>query len=340
MTGFERVRAVFAGERPDRLPFVPIVHSGLAGMFGVRLGRFFSDAHVMAATIIRGYRRFGYDGVQLSLGVTAEPEAFGARVEQPADEAPALKEHLLEDPANLDRLREIDPLARGRLPLFREAVERVVREIGDEAFIIVTLRGPMLMASQLRGVENALIDSIRAPDLFGRVLDFTADVSLRMGLGFLDSGAHAVVLGEATCSPSFISPETYRRLVLERHRRVVTELRRAGWEVAGLHICGNLLPILEDVLSTGANLIDIDHQVSPARALDVNRGRAVLRGNLDPSAVFAFGTAESIDRDVARLRAEVEERDAWIYGSGCDVSPNTPPGNIRRVAMALGIPVA
>jgi MtaA/CmuA family methyltransferase len=213
----------------------------------------------------------------------------------------------------------------------------VVEAIGEEAFVIVNLRGPFLMAAQLRGVERLLMDSIEAPDLLEAVLEFTTELSLRLGLSFLDSGAHAVVLGEATCSPNFIPPATYRRFVRDRHRRLVGELRGAGWEAVGLHICGNLLPILEDVLGTGANLVDIDHQVVPRDALELNRGRAVLRGNLDPSSVFAFGTAQSISQAVAPLRTQVEGAGHWIYGSGCDISPGTPAENLSRVLSALGV---
>jgi uroporphyrinogen-III decarboxylase len=173
--------------------------------------------------------------------------------------------------------------------------------------------------------------------LLEAVLEFTTELSLRLGLSFLDSGAHAVVLGEATCSPNFIPPATYRRFVRDRHRRLVGELRGAGWEAVGLHICGNLLPILEDVLGTGANLVDIDHQVVPRDALELNRGRAVLRGNLDPSSVFAFGTAQSISQAVAPLRTQVEGAGHWIYGSGCDISPGTPAENLSRVLSALGV---
>jgi len=181
------------------------------------------------------------------------------------------------------------------------------------------------------------MDTIEAPDLLDVILEATAEVALRLGLGFLDSGAHALVLGEATCSPNFIPPGTYRRFVRDPHRRLVGELRGRGWGVVGLHICGNLLPILEDVLATGANLVDIDHQVSPAEALRRNRGRAVLRGNLDPSSVFAFGTPQTINQAVASLRAEVEGVGHWVYGSGCDVSPGTSAENLSLVLVALGV---
>jgi len=331
MTGLQRVRAVLSGEKPDRTPIVPIVHSGLAPMFRVPLGRFFTDSETMAETIIRGYRTFGYDGVQLSLGVTAEPEALGARVEQPVDAGPVLRDRLLSEPRKLESLRGIDVPSRGRFPLFREAVKRVVRAIGDDAFVMVTLRGPFLMAAQLRGVEQVLVDTIAAPDLLDRVLKLTSAISLDLGRDFLATGAHAVVLGEATCSPNFIPPETYRSLIQGHHRRIAGELRSAGWQAVGLHICGDILPIFEDVLSTGVNLVDIDHQAPPPTVLDLNRSRAVLRGNLDPSSVLAFGTPEMIDRKTRELRCAVEERGCWVHSSGCDISPGTPPQNLSRV---------
>ena len=335
MTSLERVRAVLAGGQPDRVPFVPIVHSGLAGMFGVPLGRFFTDARTMADVIIEGFHTFGYDGVQLSLGVTAEPEAFGAGVIQPEDAAPALKDHVLKDVSCLEHLRNIDPVNHGRFPLFREAVERVVKAVGNQAFVIVTLRGPFLMAAQLHGVENVLISTVASPEMLHGLLDFTAETSIRLGRAFADTGAHAVVLGEATCSPSFISPDTYRDLTFHHHQHIVADLKRSGWETVGLHICGDIMPILEDMIATGSDLIDVDHQVAADAALRVNAARAALRGNLDPSTVFAFGTPGTLVAETAKLKDKAGNRGCWIYGSGCDISPGSPATNLGRVAELL-----
>ena len=335
MTGLERIRAVFDGKKPDKVPVVPIIHAGLASIFGISLGQFFTDGRVMADTLIKGYRTFGYDGVQLSLGVTAEVEAFGARVDQPENAAPLLREHILNDYAALDKLKSIDPTNRGRLPLFRDALKRVVAEIGSEALVIVTIRGPLLMAAQLRGVETVLMDTVDVPDKLHALLDFSTDVSLKMGLSFLQSGAQALMIGEATCSPSFISPNTYREFVLARHKKLISGLKSAGWRTVGLHICGNLMPILQDVLTTGANLLDIDYQVSAKDALRVNKGRAVLRGNLNPSSVFAFGTEDVIKAETTKLKSEVAGKGSWIFSSGCDISPGTPRANIELAMKYL-----
>jgi uroporphyrinogen decarboxylase len=314
-----------------------MVHTGLVPLFQVSFGDFFTKADVMAQVMIRGYRHFAFDGVQLSLGVTGEAEALGAYVEQPADAAPILKEYLLADLGNLGRLRRQDPTAGGRMPLFFDAVERVVREIGDEAFVLATLRGPFLTASQLRGVEQTLIDTIERPKELAEVLDFTTEIILKLGRWLLASGAHGLLLGEATCSPNFISPTMYRELVLPHHQRLVNGLKKAQWKTIGMHICGNTAPIIEDIIFTGADFMDVDYQVPVEEALDLAAGRIVLRGNLDPSSVFRFGTSEDV-RAAAEAVCRAVGKTGWIMSSGCDIPPGTPAENITAfVETVVGL---
>ncbi len=199
-------------------------------------------------------------------------EALGAAVEQPADGAPLLRQHLLED-LNLDALRRVDPTRGGRMPLFYRAVEKVVQEIGRERYVLATLRGPLLGASQLRGVQEILMDLIDHPEEAEKILDFTAETALRLGQWLAGSGAHGLLLGEATCSPNFISPRFYRRFVLPRHQRLVRGLKAAGWRAVGLHICGDTTAILEDVISTGVDFLDLDYQVPAIKALAMVRNR-------------------------------------------------------------------
>jgi uroporphyrinogen decarboxylase len=313
---------VLSGRATDVLPVLPILHTGLAPLCGVPLGRFFSDAAAMADVLVQGYRRFGYDGIQLTLGVTGEAEALGAKVEQPADAGPVLREHLLSDPAALASLRDRDPAIGGRLPVFFEAVERVVQMVGDEAFVLPILRGPLLIASQLRGVEDVLVDLLERPEATEELLDFTTDVVIRVAEALLPRGAHGLSLGEATCSPNFISPDLYRRLVLPRHRRLVTRLKQMGWPFVGLHICGNIVPIVEDLISAGVDYFDVDYQVPAVRAIEAVRNRVALRGNLDPSSVLRFGTPQRVAAEAVNLREAVAGA-RWIASSGCDIPPGT-----------------
>lgn len=331
MNGRECIERVLSGRDVERLPCLPIVHAGLAPLFGVSLEDFATQAEVMAEVIVRGYRAFGYDGVQLSLGVIGEAEALGAPTRQPAGSAPVLSGSLVPDMGDLDvldTLRGRDPTTGGRMPLFYQAVQRTVDAIGDEAFVLATLRGPLLAASQLCGVENLLIAMLTAPDAVARVLEFTTEVALRLGAWLLDSGAHGLILGEATCSPNFISPRMYRETVLPYHTRLVEHLKRAGWRTVGLHICGNIVPIFEDIVATGVNLVDVDYQVCAQEAVALAQGRVACRGNLDPSAVFRFGTPDQVQEETAALCQAIGTHTRWILSSGCDVPPDTPAENV------------
>jgi uroporphyrinogen decarboxylase len=322
---------------------MPILHSGLPPIFDVPLGDFFTSPTTMAEVIVRGYRTFGYDGVQLSLGVTGEAEALGARVEQPPDGAPILRGYLLpdlDDTAALARLRDRNPTRGGRMPLFYEAVQRVVATIGDEAFVLAMLRGPLLAASQLCGVEKLLIAMVTQPEAVAGILDVTSEIALRLGRWLLASGAHGLILGEATCSPNFISPKLYRTLVQPRHTHLVQQLKAAGWPVVGLHICGDIAPIFASILETGVTFLDVDYQVPAAQAQALARGQAALRGNLDPSSVFRFGTVTQVQKATLELcqslaaQAPVSSTQGWILSSGCDIPPGTPAPHIRAFVEA------
>jgi uroporphyrinogen decarboxylase len=333
MTGLERVKAVFEGKTPDRLPVVPIVHSALATIFEVPFKDFYLKADSMADTMIKGYRKFGYDGVQLSLGVVTEAEALGARVDLSPAGMPVLKEWLLDEHSKLNGLKRIDPTSGGRLPMFFDTVEKVVREIGQEAFVIATIRGPLLMASQLRGVEQILIDLIEEPEMASEILEFTTDVSLQVGKWLLGTGAHGLAIGEATCSPNFISPNLYRRTVHGCHKRLAEGLKQAGWGAVGLHICGDTRSIIDDVVATGADFLDIDYQVPAEEAVELAQGRIVLRGNLDPVSVLRFGNVEKVQQETRMLKNAVSNS-RWIMSSGCDIPPGTPPENIKAFVDA------
>jgi MtaA/CmuA family methyltransferase len=290
----------------------------------------------MAQVMIEGYDAFGYDGVQLSLGVTGEAEALGARVTQPEDGLPKLEQVLLAEALDLDSLRTADPTTGGRMLLFYEAVQRVVQEIGDQAYVLATLRGPLLAASQLRGVEQIMIDLATVPEQVVVLLEFTSRVIFDLGRWLLASGAHGLLLGEATCSPSFISPTMYRDIVLPFHKQLVGSLHEAGWATVGLHICGNTTPILADIASTRVDFADIDYQVSLENALRAINNGMCGRGNLDPSAIFRFGSPSEVRAATACL-CEGAYGKPWIVSSGCDIPPGTPWENIEAFVQTAAV---
>lgn len=332
ITGKERMLRVFSGQPVDRAPLLPVMHTCLPGLQGVSLRDYLTSSETMARVTVEGFRRFHLDGVQMTLGVTAEAQALGAPIEQPENALPHLQRFLLED--NLEEMNFPEAAGleeSGRLPLFFEAVRRVAGQIGGEGFVLGTLRGPMLLASQLRGEQQLLMDLLLEPEGAGRLLDFCAGIVERLGRWFLASGADGLVLGEAPCSPNFIAPDTYRQCVAPRHRRLIAALKSAGWKAVGLHICGDIRPIIPDILATGADFFDVDHAVSVKDANQMVQNRAVMRGNLDPAGALRFGTPDDVRSRMRALREETAGN-RWILSSGCDIPPGAPDANLAAMA--------
>lgn len=334
MTGLERVRAALAAKSSDHVPICPILHIMGARLLGRPISHYATDAGFMAECVLHAYRLFGYDGLQLSLGVATEAEAMGSQTEQPEDGLPVVVSPFLKQPRDLAKLRFPDVERAGRLPLFAEAVSRVSAAIGDEAWVVAMVRGPLLMASQLRGVESMLIDLLERPQWAQELFAFTTEVGIAFGRLLIEAGAHAIAIGEATCSPDFISPNIYRHQVRRHHRRLVEGLHEAGCETTIMHICGQTRAIISDVASTNTDVMDIDHQVNPAEAWELAGAHMSVRGNIDPVNVLLFGTPEMVEQHVQEVMREMAGRGRFILGSGCDVPPDTPPANIEALVRA------
>jgi MtaA/CmuA family methyltransferase len=332
-TSLERARRAIRGEPVDRVPVIPILHYGTARLVGATIGEFATDAGVMVKSLIAGQRRYGYDGIQSSLSVAVEAEALGSETVQPADAVPYVVRPLIQEPRDLLRLKVPDPRRDGRLPLFLDAMARLSREVGSELYLIATIRGPLNLASQLRGVEQVMLDLSDDPAFVRDLLDFAVAVGEVFGGALSEAGANAIAVGEALCSPAFISPRTYRAFVQTRHHVLIGRLRARGAETTLLHVCGDIRPIIPDLAATGVDVIDLDWQVDPAEADRLAAGKLALRGNLDPSAVLLQGTRE----EVLAKAAEAIDRASgsrFILSSGCDVAPTTSPENVAALVEA------
>ena len=124
----------------------------------------------------------------------------------------------------------------------------------------------------------------------------------------------------------------YRDYALPYEKRIFDAVHRAGG-VARLHICGNTTHILEDMVSSGADIIDIDWMVAIDRVREVFAGRAALCGNFDPVSVMLQGTPEEVYDAVLECQDKGGSR--YFSAAGCEIPDNTPEQNLRAQTKAL-----
>jgi uroporphyrinogen decarboxylase len=332
VNSLERVRSALSGGIADRVPVVPMIVSGTARWAGVPVSRYAADPVVMADCLMSAQHRAGYDGIHVSLNVSVEAEALGALIEQPLDELPHVVAPLLAEPADLIRLKIPDPRTDGRLPVFVEATRIVARDVGDSVLIVPNIRGPMSMASQLRGVEQLLMDLIDAPDFVADLLAFCAEVGVVFGAALSQAGGHAIMLGDALCSPASISPTMYRRVAQSVHAEMVRRLHEDGAGTVIMHVCGDTRPIIADLAATGADMLDLDTAVPLDEARALAGPHVGLRGNVSPS--FLYGATAPDVLEVARRTIAAGGSPRFVLGTGCEVPIGTPIENVIAMVDA------
>lgn len=334
MNGKERILNSLRVKDCDRVPVFPCAHYFCAGVAGMSVRTFSTDGDKMAAALLKAAERFGWDGLNPGCDVAVEGEALGSTAEYPDHSPPHITRPGLVDPADLARLSLPNPFRAGRMPVVIRATEMCAREAGKELFILPVMMGPLNCASQVRGVDQILLDTVDRPDFVEKLLDFCTEVGIEYGKALLDAGADGLLMGEALCSPGMISPAFYRSIV-QRQRRLVEALRKHGTEHVLLHICGNTKRILPMMIETTADIFDLDWQVNLAEAKSVcGPAQVTMRGNLDPAAVLLNGTPELVyQRALEAIRAAGAS--GFILGSGCDVAPGTPFENLDAMTAAV-----
>lgn len=96
----------------------------------------------------------------------------------------------------------------------------------------------------------------------------------------------------------------------------------------GLHICGYIDPIMEDLASLPVDWIEIDAPSSLEKLVEINKGEKVIRGNVS-AEILSKGTAEQIETEVRRCIEIAAIGNAFILSPGCSMPQDAPLENIE-----------
>jgi uroporphyrinogen decarboxylase len=336
MNGYQRIRAALSGGRPDRIPVM--LHNFLmaAREAGFTQRRFREDPAAVAESFIRAVETYGYDGVLVDVDTVTLAGVLGVKVDLPEDQparwaGPAI--------TSLAAARDLPPPDVGRHPrvqVWLEAVRRLKAHFRDEVFVRGNCdQAAFSLASMMRGPAEWMMDLVDPPNRGSAhgLLAYCAGAAKSFIRLMAEAGADMVSNGDSPAGPDLVSPAMYGEFAQPYERELVEEAHRLGLPYA-LHICGNTTRILDGMLATGADALELDYKTDVRAAREAMKGRAVFIGNIDPSAVLALGTPSLVE---ARTRALLEVfagTPGFILNAGCAIPAETPPANLRAMIAA------
>jgi uroporphyrinogen decarboxylase len=297
---------------------------------------FYRNGEAMAEGQIRAWERYGHDILLVENGTAALAEACGVQVEYLEASAPVAKTPAISSLDEVDNLVVPDPYKDPLLSELLKATRIIVEEIGDRAYVIGRAdQGPFSLACEIRGMGEFLLDLARGDklDKAHQLLDFCRQVSERYALAQIEQGAHATSIGDSPSGPDVISPQYYREFAYPYVKTLVSNLKKKDITLA-YHICGSSSPIIEDMVSTGAAIIEIDQKADQQISKAAAAGKAALLGPVDPSEVMAHGTPELVTEKCNEALENLSPGGGFILGPGCALPPSTPDDNIDAMIEA------
>lgn len=330
MNAYERFTHRLAGEPVDRPPNFDIFMTFAASYIGKPLSQYYLDHRVLVEANLAMVEAFSIDLVQAISDPYRETYDFGAAIEFPHDNLPLSHKPLLADRDNLRKLTKPDPKTGKRMSDRLEAIRLFREKVGGEVPIMGWVEGALAEAADLRGVGNLMVDLVEQPEWVEELLELCVEVGLDFARAQVEAGADIIGLGDAV--GSLVGPAMYRQFALPYEQRIFAAVHEMG-AVARLHICGNTNRIAGDLVTSGADIIDLDWMVDWEKVGREYGDSVSFCGNFDPVAVMLQGVPEDVYQATVRCMAAGGARS--FSGAGCEIPLDTPHDNLRAQQQAL-----
>jgi len=333
MNGYQRITAALRGEQPDSTPVMLHNFMMAAHEAGISMRVFRSDPRELARAFVESVEHYQYDGIVLDVDTATLAGAVGVPVDFPEHEPARTRGSLLHSLDDLQRLPHDNFLNYPGIRVWLEAASILSETFGNQVF----LRGncdqsPFTLASLIRGMDGWLMD-LCDPEREAHahaLLEYSTGITCMFVRAMAATGVHMISNGDSVAGPELVSPSIYQRYALPYERRVAACAHEQDLPYV-LHICGNTASILPDMLTTGADGLEIDYKTDAELAHTLMMNRCVFIGNLDPGGTLALGSTASVAQRTRELLTTFADTPRFILNAGCAIPPPTPPENLRTM---------
>jgi hypothetical protein len=366
MNSKERIAAVVALQKPDRVPVAPLLDHYAAAYAGYTCAEIMTDGDKRIEAVIRTATELGpwdmtfladtANAVLLQMGVAAAIKLPGRDL--PADVIHQFHETELLTPDDyallerkgmlrfmMDVMARLNPAwkgLRGFVPLAKTMLEyrrhaRMVKSRGMEVAVGFVHPGVLYEYFSLgRGITAMSADTFKRKDAIipaGRVwAKGMADLAI---IASRLIGVPRVFIGMSRASPDFISRRNFEALVLPDLEYTVNRLAAAGITPI-LHCDTNWTKFFDLFLRFPARkcILELDGKSDIFKAKEILGSHMCIMGDV-PAELLVLGSKQDV-MDYCRKRIDIVGKDGgFILSSGCSLPVNAKQENVRALYEAV-----
>lgn len=372
MTPKQCFYTALSGGLPDRVPTLPKIWVDLgAALTGTELRKVVENSSTAMRVVVEGALSVKADGARLfhlpmrrtrmENGMLVEVDKAG-QILGPVDIQGGLatrvgdksKIHLEEpyhaalvqfwrtDEPLVDNLDDVKRITVPDKSFYEEVgfgkLQRELMEHVGERMALLGDCGSATLAFHVlfRDLTRALLDLVENPKLAHAIMDKGVAHAVEKGKFSIDCGLRMLRLNDSIANMSVISPEHFRQFIFPRMKAVCDELHSYEPDVRiYCHVCGDVMPIMEDLIATGLDCIGPLDQLGNftcADARGVVGDRIALMGGVNTLS-FVDSTPDELIEE-ARACIEGAGRRGYVLGSGCVVPRSAARQNLLALRTA------
>jgi uroporphyrinogen decarboxylase len=336
MTPRERWLAIFAGEKPDRVP----TDYWATDEVTERLQR-----ELRCSTLEGVYDKLNIDGVtklevpRTKLHHPSDPESdiWGLRRRKMDYGAGTYDEF---DTHPLEKFTTVEEINAYPWPSADDhdydAFREMVRTVPRHRFVRCGEYEPFLLYCAMRGLEQGLMDFLEYPEVLeaglAHIFKYYYELNQRafkIGRGIIDIAYLAEDLGGQR--ELLMSLDVIRQFILPNQKKMADLARSYGIHVF-YHTDGDVHSVIPDLINvTGIELLNPIQWRCPSmdrRVLVKDFGKQIIfHGAMDNQQTLPFGTVEDVRNEVLE-NLEIFSGSRWICAPCHNLQPITPTENI------------
>jgi len=302
MNGYERINAAIAGKETDKIPVMLHNFMMAAKEAGFTMEQYRENPKFIAEAFIKSIEKYQYDGILVDIDTVTLAGACGVKIDFPVNEPARSHGGFLDSYDMLPDLKPVNVASHKYVQIWCEAVRLIKEHFGDEIYVRGNCdQAPFSLASMIRGTENWMMDFyITEEHLIFELLDYCTEATTQFVKLMIKTGCDMVSNGDSPAGPDMIPADLYEKFAQPFTKKVVDVAHSFGVDYV-LHICGNTDIILEQMIETGADGLELDYKTNSQKAFDIMKDKSALFGNVDPSGVLALGTPDLVKTKTIEL---------------------------------------
>ena len=257
------------------------------------------------------------------MDLSVEAEAFGSPIRFSDDEVPTVTAPIVTDEASANALK-IPEVGDARTGLYAETLRLAAERITDRP-VLGGCIGPFSLAGRLMDMTEIMVMCYDEPEVVHTVLEKATTFLIEYIKTFKSAGANGVVMAEPAAG--LLSPDLIDEFSSPYVKRIIEAVEDESFLVV-YHNCGNTMPLVDSIVSTGARVVHLGNAINLAEAIPLYPANIIMMGNVDPSAEFRNGTPESMQAATLSVLNTCAKFPNFVLSSGCDIPPVSPIENI------------